>query len=186
MEIGSLNEAQVVADVRRGSSQAFAEIVDLYEVPILRYLARMTGDGDLARDLAQDTFLQAFRNIRSTNAELSLKAWLYKIATNNALRHHRRRRLLAFLPFGGDDSPEVRDANADPGRTDVRLDIERALLRVPKEQRTAMVLHYVEGLKYREIAEVLSISEEAVRKRVARGSEEFRTAYLPEGGGQRA
>lgn len=181
-----MDDAQAIADVRGGSPQSFAEIVDRYEAPILRYLARMTGDNDFARDLAQDTFLQAFRSIRSTTAELSLKAWLYKIATNNALRHHRRRRLLAFIPFGGDDSPEVRDASADPGQTDVRIDIERALLRVPKEQRTAMVLHYVEGLKYREIADVLSISEEAVRKRVARGSEEFRTAYLPADGGQRA
>ena len=131
-------------------------------------------------------FLQAFQNIRSTNAELSLRAWLYKIATNNALRHHRRRRLLAFLPFGGDDSPGLADASADPSKTDIRLDIERALLRVPNEQRTALVLHYVEGLKYREIADVLSVSEEAVRKRVARGSEAFRSAYLPESGGYRA
>ena len=174
-----MNEAQVVADIREGSSEAFAEIVDRYEVPILRYLARFTGDSELARDLAQDTFLQAFRGIRSSNAELSLRAWLYKIATNNSLRHLRRRRLLFFLPFGT-------DTTADPAATDVRMDIERALQRVPKEHRNAMVLHYVEGLKYREIADVLSISEEAVRKRVARGSAEFKSAYLPESGGQSA
>ena len=95
------------------------------------------------------------------------------------------RRLLAFLPFIGDDSG-LPDASADPAATDVRLDIERALQRVPEDQRAVMVLHYVEGLKYREIAEVLSISEEAVRKRVARGSEVFRDAYLPKAGGQQA
>jgi RNA polymerase sigma-70 factor (ECF subfamily) len=115
----------------------------------LGYLGRLTGDVDLALDLAQDTFLQAFRSIKRTNAKLSLRAWLYKIATNNANQHHRRRRLLSFLPFGGDDAPRLANASADPARTDVRLDIERALMLVPKEQRAAMVLHYVEGLKYR-------------------------------------
>ena len=58
--------------------------------------------------------------------------------------------------------------------------IKEALLKVPGEQRTCMVLHFVEGLKYREIAEILGISEDAVRKRVARGSHEFRKAYHPE------
>jgi RNA polymerase sigma-70 factor, ECF subfamily len=174
-----VDEATAVARVRSGQVDAFAEIIDLYEAPILRYLARMTGDAELARDLAQDTFLQAFKSIVSTNSELMLKAWLYKIATNNALQHHRRRKILSFIPFlnfAENDIPEPRNG---PRLVDDKIDVQRALLGVPIDQRTALVLHYVEGLKYREIADVLSTTEEAIRKRVARGSEAFRLAYLP-------
>ena len=60
-----------------------------------------------------------------------------------------------------------------------RMAIKGALLKVPDEQRTCMVLHFVEGLKYREIADILDVSEDAVRKRVARGSQEFPESIPP-------
>jgi len=70
---------------------------------------RLTGDSELSRDLAQDTFLQAYQGILKTDSELSFKAWLYRIATNNALQHFRRKKLIFFLPFsrmkGEDEIP---------------------------------------------------------------------------------
>ena len=74
-----------IDQVRAGRADAFAEIVERYQAPIFRYLLRMTGDYQVAQDLAQDTFLNAYESILKTRAELSLKAWLYRIATNNAL-----------------------------------------------------------------------------------------------------
>ena len=78
-----MDEAQVIAQVRTGRTDAFGEIVEHYQAPIVRYLLRMTGDQEVAQDLAQDTFVQAFRAILKTTSELSFNAWLYKIATNN-------------------------------------------------------------------------------------------------------
>ena len=179
-----MDEALAVAQVRAGRTDAFDEIVERYQAPIVRYLTRMTENPEVARDLAQDTFLQAYQSILKTRSELSLRAWLYRIATNNARQYHRRRRLLSFIPFldvGRSDPPGTKPF-AD--RVDERIAIEEALLRVPDEQRTCMVLHFVEGLRYREIAEIVGVSEEAVRKRVARGSQEFRRAYLPASGGE--
>ncbi|GAI33148.1 unnamed protein product [marine sediment metagenome] len=175
-----LGEAQVIALVRTGDIDAFAEIIEHYQVPIIRYLYRLTGDYEVAQDLAQDTFLQAYKGILKTKSELSFKAWLYRIATNNALQLRRRKRLLSFIPFTDLRKSDISTMEAPPGCAEERIAIKEALLKVPDKQRTCMVLHFVEGLKYREIAEILGISEEAVRKRVARGSREFRKIYNAE------
>jgi len=177
-----LEEARVIALVRAGEADAFAEIIEHYQAPIIRYLYRMTGDYEMAKDLAQDTFIQAYKGILRTDAELSFKAWLYRIATNNALQHRRRKKLLSFIPFASreqDISNSEIEANC-PGEA---LAINEALLKIPEEQRTCLVLHFIEGFKYREIAETLGCSEEAVRKRVARGRKLFIGLYDREGGG---
>jgi len=178
-----LEETSIIALVRAGHADAFSAIVDHYQAPIQRYLYRLTGDLELARDLAQDTFIQAYKGILKTSAEISFKAWLYRIATNNALQYHRRRKLLSFIPSSFIKREAVDEANcADfPGES---LAIQEALRRIPEEQRLCLVLHFIEGFKYGEIAETLGISEEAVRKRVARGRKLFIAEYQRGGGGR--
>jgi len=178
-----LEEAQVIALVRAGEADAFAEIIGHYQAPIIRYLYRLMGDYEMAKDLAQDTFIQAYKGILKTDAELSFKAWLYRIATNNALQHRRRKKLLSFIPFTSkeQDIPDSVNQSDCLGET---LAINEALLKIPEEQRTCLVLHFVEGFKYREIAGALGCSEEAVRKRVARGRKLFIGLYNREGGGR--
>ncbi len=178
-----MEEARVIALVRAGEADAFAEIIEHYQAPIIRYLYRLTGDYEMAKDLAQDTFIQAYKGILKTDAELSFKAWLYRIATNNALQHRRRKKLLSFIPFTSreQDTPNPGNQAECPGEV---LAINEALLKIPEEQRTCLVLHFVEGFKYREIAETLGCSDEAVRKRVARGRKLFIGLYNREGGGR--
>ncbi len=171
-----MEESLVIAQVRTGNAGAFAAIVEHYQPPIQRYLYRLTGDYELAKDLAQDTFIQAFRRIMITDSQLTVRAWLYGIATKCAQQSRRRARLLSFLPLDGRE----RDCSAAvtyTDRTDENMAIGEALCRVPRDQRVCLVLHFVEGFKYREIGQILDISEEAVRKRVARGKREFRRHY---------
>ena len=172
-----MEEAAVIARMRSGSPDAFAEVIEEYQVAIIRYLYRFTGDYELAQDLAQDTFVQAYKSILKTDSELQLKAWLYKIAANNALQHARRKKILFFIPFSAPkiDIKTANDFQSD--RIGERLEVRQALAKVPPEQRNCMVLHYVEGFKYKEIGGIMGISEEAVRKRIARGKEEFRKQY---------
>jgi RNA polymerase sigma-70 factor, ECF subfamily len=177
-----LEEARVIALVRAGEADAFAEIIEHYQAPIIRYLYRMTGDYEMAKDLAQDTFIQAYKGILKTDAELSFRAWLYRIATNNALQHRRRKKLLSFIPFTAKEH-DMPDSKNQADCTGESLELHEALLKVPEEQRTCLVLHFVEGFKYWEIAETLGCSEEAVRKRVARGKKLFIGLYDREGGG---
>jgi len=178
-----LEEAEVIALVRAGEVDAFAGIIEHYQAPIIRYLYRLTGDYEMAKDLAQDTFVQAYKGILKTDAELSFKAWLYRIATNNAFQHSRRKKLLSFIPFTSRER-DIPVADEQPDCPEDTAAIREALLKVPQEQRTCLVLHFVEGFKYREIAETLGCSEEAVRKRVARGRKLFIEMYDREGGGK--
>jgi len=178
-----LEEAEVIALVRAGEVDAFAGIIEHYQSPVIRYLYRLTGDYEMAKDLAQDTFVQAYKGILKTDAELSFKAWLYRIATNNAFQHSRRKKLLSFIPFTSKER-DIQIADERPDCPEDTVAIREALLKIPQEQRTCLVLHFVEGFKYREIAETLGCSEEAVRKRVARGRKLFIEVYDREGGGK--
>ncbi len=178
-----MEEAEVIALVRAGEVDAFAGIIEHYQTPVNRYLYRLTGDYEMAKDLAQDTFIQAYKGILKTDAELSFKAWLYRIATNNAFQHSRRKKLLSFIPFTSKER-DIPLADERPDCPEDTAAIHEALLKIPQEQRTCLVLHFVEGFKYREIAETLGCSEEAVRKRVARGRKLFIEMYDREGGGK--
>ena len=174
-----MEDTSVIATIRAGNADAFAGIVEHYQAPIIRYLFRMTGDYELARDLAQDTFVQAYKAILKTSSDLQLKAWLYRIATNNALQLKRRNRIISFISFEDRRKSQSKAENKiDP--PDV-LDIQQALSGVPAEYRVCLILYFVEGFKYGEIGMTLGISEEAVRKRVVRGKQAFRRAY---GGGE--
>jgi RNA polymerase sigma factor (sigma-70 family) len=173
-----LEEARIIALVRNGDVDAFTEVVEQYQAPIQRYIYRLTGDYIMAQDLTQDTFLQAYRSILKTGSDISLKAWLYKIATNNALQHHRRKRLLSFISLSKYSPSDMSTVEDHTGRvSDEKIMIREALLKIPGEQRTCLILHIVEGFKYREIADILETSEDAIRKRVARGKETFQKLY---------
>lgn len=162
--------------IRNGNGDAFAEIVECYQSAIVRYLYRMTGDYEAAKDLAQDTFVNAYKNIPKSDTELSFKAWLYRIATNNALQHIRRKKLISFVTFSS--LPENDDRlSVSPENEMENLHIKQILAQIPYDQRICLVLHFVEGFKLREIAEILGISKDAVSKRIQRGSKKFQILY---------
>ncbi|MFO8010239.1 MAG: RNA polymerase sigma factor [Dehalococcoidia bacterium] len=174
-----VDEALIIALIREGNVDAFGEIVDHYQALIVRYLYRLTGDFTVAQDLTQDTFFQAYRSLSDFNSHISFKAWLYRIATNNARQFYRRKRRISFIPFTdyGREDILLDDTIPVTERVEQQIAIEESLLLVPYDQRKCLVLHFVEGFKYREIAQIEGISEEAVRKRVARGSQKFRKTY---------
>ncbi len=177
-----LDSTEAISRVRAGDAEAFAQIVEQFQSPIVNYLFRLTGDIELARDLAQDTFVQAYKGLAGNRPVCSFKAWLYRIATNTALQHLRRQAKVSFVPL--DDR---RRSIGDGDRADEDINtaaVHEALLRVPERLRVCMVLHFVDGFKHREIARMLGISEDAARMRVNRGCAEFRRLYRASGGAQ--
>ena len=172
-----MEAAALIARIRTGSPDAFEEVVEKYQYPVTRYLYRLTGDYETAKDLAQDTFIKAYKGILRTDSELRLNAWLYKIATNTAIQHLRRKKTVSFISFENLGKSKQANNGSRSDNTIEDLAIKEALGEIPWEQRICVVLHYIEGFKYREIAETMNISEEAVRKRVARGVLVFRRFY---------
>jgi RNA polymerase sigma-70 factor (ECF subfamily) len=159
--------------LRAGDPQVFEVVVNRYGDALARYLARLVGDRALAEELAQETLLQAYRALPRMTGALALRPWLYKIATNNAYKLLRRRRLIQFLPllehFGGGPSLEGRMAERD--------EVGRALAALDEESRTLLVLTAVEGFSYQEAGAIVGLKPEAARKRIYRAKQKFREAY---------
>ena len=171
-----MEEQQTIGFLRRGDSKAWEDIVLEYQAPLSRYLYNMVRDEELARDLTQDTFLEAYQTVSRTQGEIKLKSWLYRIATNNAIDALRRRKLVSWLPWTA-ETPVPRA----PGRLEDdicrRESVRDALSKLPGKYRTILLLHDYQGFKCYEIGEMLNISLDAAKKRLARGREMFRDVY---------
>jgi RNA polymerase sigma factor (sigma-70 family) len=107
-------EEGLVERARQGDHQAFAALFEAYNARICTYLARFVGDDELGRDLAQDTFIAAWRALPQILGELRFGPWLYRIATNTARSSLRRARLLSWLPFGLENVHALRIPSAGP------------------------------------------------------------------------
>ena len=174
-------DVQVVESLRAKDAQAFRSLIERLQQPITAYLHRLVRDREVALDLAQDTFLQVYKEIGKTSQDLLLDAWIYRIATNYGLRHLNRKRLKQFVGLDGPASAEDFNANLMvPGpenQAETRILVHEALSRMKPEDAVCLLLHYGNGFTYEEIAQVLEMTPEAVRKRVARSVEKFRTLY---------
>jgi RNA polymerase sigma-70 factor (ECF subfamily) len=141
-------------------------------IPALRRYARaLTRDADIADDLVQDTLVRALRSEHLFQGD-EIRSWLYTILTNlnrNRLRSLARRPVLS--PIEDNDAPDLAGPEAG-GR-----DIERALAMLVEEQRTALLLVVLEGLSYREVAEVQGVPIGTVMSRLARARVQIKT-YL--------
>ena len=174
---GNTEASELLKDVRTGNPDSFEIVVERYQQPITRYLYRLTGDYEIAQDLAQDTFFNAYKNIHKTDPDLKLGAWLYRIATNNALQHHRRKKILGFIPFENIAKSGTKGNGAHPKDPVENMAIRDTLSKIPYRQRVCLILYYIEGYKCREIADALELSEAAVRKRISRATKSFRRIY---------
>jgi RNA polymerase sigma factor (sigma-70 family) len=171
-----MEKPQTMDLLRCGDSKAWQDLVLEYQSPLSRYLYNMVRDEELARDLTQDTFLEAYQRIPNTQGEIKLKSWLYRIATNNAIDVLRRRKLISWLPWTAETPvPKVtRSFEDDLAQRELVRD---ALKRLPDKYRSILLLHDYQGFICYEIGEMMNISLDAAKKRLARGREMFRDAY---------
>lgn len=164
-----------------GLTQAFESFFGKYEQQVFGYLVRMTGDEQTARDLSQEAFLRAWQHFDKLQTYDHPSAWLFRVATNLALSHLRRRGspVGSAKLLGDDDGP----ARSDPAWHFIERDlIEQILLELPPKQRAALVLREVYGLSCAEVAQALSMSRDAVKMSLWRAREQFRVRYVRGGG----
>ncbi|HZS87600.1 MAG TPA: RNA polymerase sigma factor [Chloroflexota bacterium] len=172
--------AGLVERARAGDRAAFAALFERYNTRICRYLARLVGDEDLGCDLAQDTFLAAWRGLSGIQDGARFGPWLYRIATNLARSHLRRARLIRWLPWG--DAGGHAEAG-DPGMAGPEEHIGEAeyvalaLASMSPQCRTCLLLQIEGGFSQREVAQLLGISEKSVSAYISRGRQQFRQAY---------
>jgi len=158
----------------------FASLLATYEAPISRYPYGMVADRELTRDLAQETFLSAYRALPNSEV-VNLSAWLYRIATNHALMHFRRRRRLQWLPLSSLTRSEQPRAPAESDAAATRDAIGMALARLEPKDRACLLLKTA-GFSGEEIGAQLGCSPAAARTRLSRAREAFRRHYEAEEG----
>lgn len=176
--VGSTDE-ELMRAVQTGEEAAFPLLYRRYERRLLAFLVPYVGDLALAEDLLQETFLRVFRQRASYEPRGAFRTWLFAIARNLALDHFRRRRgspeaipLPQEEGVAGTDPGWVPDATPDAlgvlvGR-EAAASLRAALLELPEEDRAVILLSRLEGLRYREIAEILGSTEGAVKVRAHR------------------
>lgn len=170
----SLDDRNLVERARAGDDTAFAVLFEQFHAPILNYLHRMVSDRALAEDLTQDTFIKAYKALPNTKPDLAFKAWLYRIATNTALSHLRRGKIIRFLPFIGEREHAGERLDLSVTR---QTDIESVLQQLPKHYSAVLLLRHYQGLSLAETAEALDITENAAKLRLFRARKAFAKIY---------
>jgi RNA polymerase sigma-70 factor (ECF subfamily) len=171
-------DRDLMAAVAHGDEPAFAELVRRYSGRLFGTAHRILGSRADAEDAVQRALLQCFRGASSYRPEWAVSTWLYRITTNACVDELRRR--AARREVAEPAARERGDGAAPP--PGLRLDLQRALGRVPREARILLTLCYVDGLSYRELARVRGISVNTVKSQIARGKAILRDAL---GGGRR-
>ena len=154
--------------------QEFEALFRQYEQPICSYLAQLTGDLSRAQELAQETFLRAYRAMAGGQRWENPRAWLYRVASRLAANDYRRRKLLRWLPLRDHEpapGPGLAEASAE------RLAFQSALGTLPPRYRVPLVLSMYAGYRVVDIAAILNLGTSAVKMRLYRGREMFREAY---------
>jgi RNA polymerase sigma-70 factor (ECF subfamily) len=163
----------------------FDRLFNEYAGPIYNYALRMIGDADRAADIAQDTFIKAYRKLDTLTDASAARSWIYRIATNTAIDDMRRRRHLAPLPDDEDRQVEQPDGGPGPetqvlsGLLDER--IGRALLHLKPSHRQCLILSDVEDMSAQQIGDVMEMSNGAVRVLLCRARAEMRRLLAAEG-----
>ncbi len=185
-----MEEARLVQRARQGDFGAFEQLVTRTESKIYGLLLRLVGNPDDARELLQETYLSAYRNLDRFQGNAAFSTWVYRIATNHALMRFRKKNPETV---GLDEIPvptheEIRergvsDWDLDPKEAvlqkEIRGLLNRAILDLPPLYRAVVVLRDVEGLSTAETAQALGITEGAVKTRLHRARLFLREALSP-------
>jgi RNA polymerase sigma-70 factor (ECF subfamily) len=194
----SAEEASIVAELKAGSEEAYAWLVDRFHQPVYSLVFRIINDPADAADTTQDVFLKVFRGMKHFHGESSLKTWIYRIAIHEASNQRRwwfrhKSRETSIEPGEKEQGWCVRDTLVDESaspfedcaREEVRARVEAELKQVPEPYRTTVVLRDIEGMAYEEIAEITEVSLGTVKSRLTRGRAALKkrlAAYVEEVG----
>jgi RNA polymerase sigma factor (sigma-70 family) len=165
-----MSDRELAERARSGDTAAFAALVRLFQSRLRGFLLRLTrGDRALADDLAQETFLEAWRKAAQFRGEGSFGGWLTRIAYTRYLMESRRRKLEPL-----DEDADIVGPGDSMGR-DMRFDLERALARLSLPERAALTLCYALGHSNDEAAEILDIPLGTLKSHVLRGRRKLQT-----------
>lgn len=173
-------DARLVERARSGDDRAFATLVIRYERALVRVLARLVRDEELARDLAQETFWRVYNRLDRFDTSRRFGPWLFRVGVNLALDGLRRQAPppAASIHASGDGRGAFDLADPDPrARDELAQEVRHVLDRMPAAYRVILVLKDLEGFSTAEIASIVKRREATVRWRLAKAREQFRDLW---------
>jgi RNA polymerase sigma-70 factor, ECF subfamily len=195
IDINNEQEPLSLQALQAGDKAEFARLVDLYSNQIYRLAIKILGDPHDAEDVLQETFIKAYRSLPSFEGRSSISTWLYRIAANEALMVVRRRKPEIYMLSSDGDSDE--DEVSPPAQivdwcclpenellsSEAKIFLDQAVEKLSTNLRMVFILRDIQGLSIRETADVLKISEMAVKTRLLRARLQLReelSAYYGE------
>jgi RNA polymerase sigma-70 factor (ECF subfamily) len=184
--VETAGDAAVMLRVAAGDEASFNYLVQKYHRAMIHFLFRMVRNQAIAEELAQEVFLRVYRSRESYRAEAKFTTWLYRIATNLAVNHardtrHERSAQTIYLDAPDEESGTTPDVADDEMSVEQRMmrDERMAAIRthvmaLPERQRMAVLMHKYQGMDYRQIGEVLKLSESATKSLLFRAYQTLR------------
>jgi len=179
-------DAQLMLRVRDGDEECFRVLLEKYRNPVMRFVYRMVQDRAISEELAQEVFLRVYRSRESYRAEAKFSTWLYRIATNLAVNHARDTKYERTAQTLELDAPDT-ESGSTPEVADDDPNVEQRMLReermaairaqvaaLPERQRMAVLMHKYQEMDYRQIGEVLKLSESATKSLLFRAYQTLR------------
>ena len=185
-EFAHMDDAAIMLELRAGNMAGFDYLIQKYRKPIVHFMYRMVHNQAIAEELAQEVFLRVSRSRETYRAEARFSTWLYRIATNLGVNHardtrHERKASTVYLDQVDAETgttPDVADATpnleADILRRERLEAIRQHVLALPERQRMAVLMHKYEGMDYKQIGDVLKLSESATKSLLFRAYQTLR------------
>jgi RNA polymerase sigma factor (sigma-70 family) len=181
------SDGLLVQQALTGDEDAFAALVERYQVPLFNRICHTVGDTDLAEDLLQQVFLKLYRSLPTLYTGGSLRAWLFQVAYRCCLDELRRKRVLRFSELGmqtDDDEGSaltlLTDPTPSPEAVAEQRDLQRSLLRaigtLPPKFRAVVLLRYARQLSFCDIAQILRMPEATAKTYMQRAKPLLRAA----------
>jgi len=168
---------ELVSKAQRGEVDSFQNLYKIYSRKIANYLFRMTGSREESEDLAQDTFIQAYKKLSSLRKPLKFQSWLFRIAQNNVFQKYRGRQPV-IESIDQDDLTEwselqqLTTPQMEPEAAALSVELEgviaRAISQLPEKYRTVFVLSAIQRISYQEISEIVKRSLASVKSDIHR------------------
>jgi RNA polymerase sigma-70 factor, ECF subfamily len=181
-----MTDAEIMLRVRDGEDAGYDILIEKYRKPIINFMFRMVHNQAVAEELAQEVFLRVYRSRQTYRAEAKFTTWLYRIATNLGVNYardtkHERAAQNVYLDQPDEETgttPDVADATASVEENLLRDERMRAIrqhvMALPERQRNAVLMHKYQGLDYKQIGEVLKLSESATKSLLFRAYQTLR------------
>jgi len=180
------SDAAIMLRVAAGDESGFTYLVEKYHRAMVHFLFRMVHSQAVAEELAQEVFLRVYRSRESYRAEAKFTTWLYRIATNLAVNHardtkHERSAQNVYLDAADEETGTTQEVADDEPTVEQRMlrdermaAIRKHVMALPERQRMAVLMHKYQGLDYRQIGEVLKLSESATKSLLFRAYQTLR------------